>query len=156
MQFRAQPSWHYVLERHFFHSRKRNEILCITEHSAAATASPYLLCNGLWRVICPGPGCRAGIKCCPLPLAAHGVCEKYHGQEQPGQNSSSDGKCISFLKASGSRRPGRATQVIEKPTVNNAYLQYTLNHPSPALGVCCSCFSLGRVRISRTHSSHPE
>lgn len=122
MQFTAEPSWHYVLERHFFHSRQRNEILCITEHSVEATASPYLPCNGLWRVIRRGPGCRAGIKCCPLPLAAHGVYENYHGQEQ---NSWSDGKCISFLKASGSRRPGRAAQVIENPPVDHAHLQHT-------------------------------
>lgn len=156
MQFRAQLSWHYVLERHFFHSRQRNENLCITEHSAEATASPWLLCNGFWRVICRGPGRRAGIKCCPLPLAAHGVCENYLGQEQ---NSSSDGKCISFLKALGSRRPWRATWVVENPTVNPAYLKHTqtssLTSSGGLLQCWVPCFSLGRVR-GRTHSSHPE
>lgn len=136
-----------------FHSRQRNENLCITEHSAEATAPPWLLCNGFWRVICRGPGRRAGIKCCPLPLAARGVCENYLGQEQ---NSSSDGKCISFLKALGSRKPWGATWVIENPTVNPAYLQHTqtssLTSSGGLLQRWVPCFSLGRIR-ARTHST---
>lgn len=160
MQFRAQLSQHYVLERHFVHSRQRNEILCITEHSAEATASPWLLCNGLWRVIRRGPGHRAGIKCCPLPLAAHGVYENHLGPEQAGQNSS-DGKCISFLKALGSRRPGRSSRVIENPTVNHVYLQYPRKSSITSCGgnaaVLVPCFSLSSLITSscRPLSSHP-
>lgn len=163
MQFRTQLSWHYVLERLFFYSRQRNEILFITEHSDEAAASPWLPCNGLWRVIRRGPGHRAGIKCCPLPLAAHGVCENYLGQEQPGQNSPSDGKCLSFLKALGSRRPGRATQAIENPTVNHVYVQHTqkssISSSEGFAALLVPCFSLGSVRGSSCRaqsSSHPE
>lgn len=73
MQWRAQA---LALERPLFHSRQRNEIVCITEHFAEATAPSWLVCNGFWRVIRYGPGLKAGIKCCPLPLAAHGVYEE--------------------------------------------------------------------------------
>lgn len=53
---------------HFFHSRQRNEIVCIGEHFSEETAPSWLIGKGLQRMILYGH--KAGIKCCSLPLAA--------------------------------------------------------------------------------------
>lgn len=123
----VEPSSHDVThwKGHFFHSRQRNEIVCITEHFAEATAPSWLVCNGLWRVIRYGPGHKAGIKCCPLPLAARGVYKENlsAGTARPKLLEWLKVRQIfkSFLLKQGARAE-RATSVTENPIINQLSL----------------------------------